>query len=382
MLIGLCFQGCIVLKRGHQMYLRQVSRQAIRGLVAGISLMGLGVAWGADYWSTYSGTAGAPAASLSGALHGTAVTIANQDNNYSALLYLNNGIAWGNSNAGIYPASFSSSSYEFVRSPNASTLSPGSPTVASIQFAQPVIDPILIFYSLDNSGVTVQGTKDSAGANAVVAIQSNQPSMIDVATLSVAGPYPPGAATGLEGCIAGSRRVCGVFRFTGSYSALQLGQFVMFGGQDGVGFQLGMSITPAATDDAGTAVAGTASVAVANIRGNDKLVGAQGTTVPADAANTVIAVDGSWPSGFDLNTATGAVSVAGSVAIGTYTLPYRLCDAADAENCVDANITIVVAAPPPPPAATPVPALNAAALALLGLLMAGVGTLYRRRARA
>lgn len=358
------------------MYLGQVSRQTtVRGLAAGISMMSLSMAWGADYWATYSGTEGVSVASLSGALHGTALTIANQDSNYTALLYLNNGIAWGNSNAGIYPSSLSSTSYEFVRSPNASTLSPGSPSVASIQFAQPLIDPILIFYSLDNSGVTVQGTKDSAGANAAVTIQSNQPSMIDMATLSVSGPSPSGAATGVEGCIAGSRRVCGIFRFTGSYSALQLGQFVTFGGQDGVGFQLGLSVTPAATDDAGTAVAGIASVAVANIRSNDKLTGAQGTMVPADAANTVIAVGGSWPAGFSLNTATGAVSVASNVAIGSYTLPYRLCDAADAQNCVNANIVIKVAAAP----VAPVPALNAAALALLGLLMAGAGAWYRRR---
>lgn len=335
--------------------------------------MGMGMAWGADYWASYSGAGGA---SLSGTLHGTAITIANQDSNYTILGYLNNGVAWGHTNAGIYPPSFSSTSYEFVRSANAATIPPGSPSVAAIQFAQPLIDPILIFYSLDNSGVTVKGTKDSSGADAVVSIQSNQPSMIDAATLSVSGPYPAGTTGNPEGCIAGSRRVCGVYRFTGSYGKLMLGQFLVSGGGDGVGFQLSVSVTPTAVDDAGTAVLGKSGVAVANIRGNDKLTGAQGTTVSADAANTVIAGNGSWPAGFTLDTSTGAVSVASSVAAGTYTLPYRLCDVADDQNCANANITITVA---PAPAAAPVPALNAAALALLGLLTAGAGVWQRRR---
>lgn len=354
------------------MYLRQTSWRSMRCLAAGVSLMGVGMAWGADYWASYSGPGGA---SLSGTLHGTAVTIANQDANYMALVYKDDGVAWGNTDAGIYPASFNTNRYEFVRSPNAAT-TPISPSVAAIQFAQPLIDPILIFYSLDNSGVTVKGTKDSSGADAVVDIRSNQPSMIDTATLSVSGPYSGGSKDNPEGCIAGSQRVCGIYRFTGSYGELKLGQFLAFGRGDGVGFQLSVSITPTATDDAGTAVLGKSGVAVANIRGNDKLTGAQGTTVAADAANTVIAAGGGWPAGFTLDASTGAVSVASSVAAGTYTLPYRLCDVADEQNCANANITIKVA---PAAAAAPVPALNAAAVAVLGLLTAGAGAWQRRR---
>ncbi|MGF6214371.1 hypothetical protein [Comamonas sp. 4034] len=338
--------------------------------------------WAADYWTSFSG--GAPSTSLpalTGALHGTTVNISNVGTNYT-LLYLNNGIAWGNTNAGIYPPSFNTTSFEFVRSLN-TPATIAAPSVAHIDFSQPVIDPILIFYSLDNSGVTVQGTLMTSGAPAVAAINSNQITQIDTSTLSVSGPFA-GGTPNPEGCISGSRRVCGIYRFTGTYSQLSLGQF---GGSDGVGFQIGASVTPTAGNDSYTGTQGVASTAIPDIRQNDTLTGAAGTTVPADASNTTVEVSGTWPAGITLDPATGAVSIDSTVAAGSYTLPYTLCDAADATNCTDGILSIQLTAPPPPPpppipvttSPAPVPSLGTWTLVFLSSLLAVFGLARSRK---
>ncbi|QIL80035.1 IPTL-CTERM sorting domain-containing protein [Diaphorobacter sp. HDW4A] len=348
-------------------------------LVAACGAASVGMASAADYWSSFSGVGAGSwvTTSISGSLHGAPVSIANAGNTFR-MLYLNNGVAWANTNAGIYPPSFNITNFEFVRS-NDATATVASPGIAHIDFDKPVVDPILIFYSLDASGVTINGTLDTAGAPAVVTIDSNQPSQIDTSTRSVSGPFAGGAGSP-EGCITGSRRVCGIYRFTGTYSQLSLGQFGSAG--DGVGFQVGVSITPMAVSETFTGTAGTEQMAASNLRSNDSLTGAQGTNVPADATNTSIPAPTGWPSGFTLDPASGAVTIAASVAAGTYTLPYQLCDAADANNCADATVTVELkqVVPPVVTPATPVPTLSQWALLLMSALAAlGGGLALRRR---
>ena len=306
------------------------------------------------------------------------MSISNVGNNLR-MLYLNNGIAWGNTNAGIYPASFNTTNFEFVRSNDVAT-TVATPSPAHIDFGTPMLDPILIVYSLDNSGVTIKGTLDTAGNPAVTSIASNQPTKIDLPNQAISGPFA-GGTNNREGCISGSRRVCGIFRFTGSYSQLTLGQFGNTG--DGVGFQIGVAITPAATNESFTGTSGVAQVAVANIRANDTLTGAQGSSITATNANTTVAPLG-WPTGISVDPTTGAVSVDASVASGSYTLPYKLCDAADANNCANGQVLIELQAPPPPPppVVTPpaaVPTLGQWAIMLLGTLTALTGGLWLRR---
>ena len=103
------------------------------------------------------------------------------------------------------------------------------------------------------------------------------------------------------------------------------------------------AIVMAVSDDEGSVSAGSASTAVADVRANDYLAGAT-----PSAPRATLAQGGGWPSGITLNTATGAVNVAASVAAGDYgPLSYRLCDTVTTPaSCADAAVTVHVSAAP------------------------------------
>lgn len=90
-------------------------------------------------------------------------------------------------------------------------------------------------------------------------------------------------------------------------------------------------------DSGSTTTAG--GTAIANVRSNDTVAGA-----PATAANSTIAVEGLWPTGLSLNTTTGAISVAAGTPVATYTLAYKLCEAAVSTNCTTVNAYVSVSA--------------------------------------
>ena len=117
-------------------------------------------------------------------------------------------------------------------------------------------------------------------------------------------------------------------------------------------------VTPVITPvtDSGTAVAGTASTPIANIRSNDSVNG-----VAATASNSTIALDTTspaLPTGMALNTTTGAITTTAATPPGTYTFIYKLCDLASPANCalmtdtvtVTASITATADTPPAIPA--------------------------------
>jgi large repetitive protein len=101
------------------------------------------------------------------------------------------------------------------------------------------------------------------------------------------------------------------------------------------------NIAPVA--DTGTAAAGIASVAVANVGANDSVNGAP-AILSGPSTNATIGVVGSWPAGVTLNAATGAISTTVSTPPGTYTVPYRLCDTNVPVNCATASATFTVSA--------------------------------------
>lgn len=103
------------------------------------------------------------------------------------------------------------------------------------------------------------------------------------------------------------------------------------------------AIAMAVSDDEGTVAAGTASTAVADVRANDYLEGA-----PPTSANATLTQGSGWPAGIALNTSTGAVTVAASVAAGDYgPLTYSLCDPSTTpSSCADAEVTVHVTASP------------------------------------
>jgi uncharacterized repeat protein (TIGR01451 family) len=99
----------------------------------------------------------------------------------------------------------------------------------------------------------------------------------------------------------------------------------------------------ATTADAGTASAGTASTPIANVAANDSVNGSP-ATISGGAANATVAQSGTWPAGISLNTATGGVATSASVAPGTYSLQYQLCDRNTPVNCRLQTLTITVSA--------------------------------------
>lgn len=353
------------------MYLSMRSETAAhfkRLALSAILLAGASAVQANDYWTTFAGPALA-----SSTLHFGPLTVTNQGTGANVPITISSP-PFTISDVAFYPASLKMITNHMVRAPLSGTTA-AAPTYAEIAFPSgPVIDPIVAFYSLDNSGVTLAGTLQTNGDPIVTEIESNQPSMVNVSALSVSGPFV-GGTSNVEGCFVGSRRVCGIYRLKGSYSAIQLGQFLTAGNSDGVGFQVGLAITSVPTPDSGSSPLGIASVAIADLRRNDHLVGAAGTEVPANTGLAVVSMVDTWPAGFTLNPSTGAVSVSASVAAGVYVLRYRLCDAADpVENCAESTATITVR----PPA--PVPTLPASGIALMAGLLVWLTARARRRA--
>ena len=127
-----------------------------------------------------------------------------------------------------------------------------------------------------------------------------------------------------------------------------------------------------AQPDTGAVTVGTASTAVANIAANDSINGAPATL--GAGGNATVAASGTWPAGITLDPATGAVNVAATVAAGTYTMNYQLCDRSTPPVCVQSMITVQASL-----GLIGVPTLGQWALLCLGLMMAGLSWREHRR---
>ena len=93
-----------------------------------------------------------------------------------------------------------------------------------------------------------------------------------------------------------------------------------------------------AVDDTGS-VTRAGGTAIANVLANDRFNGGVATTATVTLTQVSPAV-----SGITLNTATGAISVAGATAKGSYALTYRICERANPANCDEATATVTVTA--------------------------------------
>ena len=98
------------------------------------------------------------------------------------------------------------------------------------------------------------------------------------------------------------------------------------------------NITP--ITEAGTAVSGTPSTPIANVAANDNVNGFAATL--GATGNATVAVIGVWPTGFILNTATGAITTSATVQPGSYPLAYELCDKNSPANCALMTDNVIV----------------------------------------
>ncbi len=94
-----------------------------------------------------------------------------------------------------------------------------------------------------------------------------------------------------------------------------------------------------ANSQSGTADAGIASIAIANVLAGDTVNGAPVTL--GSSGNATLAKS-NWPSGFGLNPTTGALTTTIAVTAGVYPLQYQLCDLNLPANCSTATDTVTV----------------------------------------
>jgi hypothetical protein len=97
--------------------------------------------------------------------------------------------------------------------------------------------------------------------------------------------------------------------------------------------------------DSGTADAGIASKAIANVVANDTVNGAPATLGASGNARVSQSTNPAWPAGIVLNTTTGAVTTSSSLAAGTYSVAYNLCDRNVPAACQSTSDTVTVITP-------------------------------------
>ena len=138
--------------------------------------------------------------------------------------------------AGIYPAGAVNASTQLVvqvgfASPAGSTAA--NPGQTTVRFSSPVVNPTVLFYSVDSATLNFAGSTDWTGTPVTPAITTNSGAAVSGTQVSANGIGAPTT----EGCFANSRRACGVVQYTGIFTSLQFNHFGPF--QDGVGFQIG-----------------------------------------------------------------------------------------------------------------------------------------------
>lgn len=74
-------------------------------------------------------------------------------------------------------------------------------------------------------------------------------------------------------------------------------------------------------------------------------IGTTTGTVSIRTATNASGAAGAWPTGFTLNTSTGAINVGAGVTPGTYTLYYTICAQTAGTVCDTATVTITIAVP-------------------------------------
>lgn len=92
---------------------------------------------------------------------------------------------------------------------------------------------------------------------------------------------------------------------------------------------------------AGSAVVGTAATPIGNVTSQDSVNNAPVSL----GGNATVTQGAAWPTGFALNSASGAITTSTAVIRGTYSLPYTLCDLNSPPDCANATATVAVTAP-------------------------------------
>ncbi len=166
----------------------------------------------------------------------------------------------GTTPAGIFPAGAASANSQAVvqvgiAGYNSTATNQGRTTIT---FSEPVVNPVLLFYSVDQTTIDFAGTTNTSGAAVTPTITVNSGGALTGTQVRTNGA---GTSTP-EGCFDNSFRVCGVVRFSGIFSTLQFTHYSGIGVQDGVGFQIGSDMLASALPVPTLPVAGLALLAL------------------------------------------------------------------------------------------------------------------------
>jgi hypothetical protein len=102
-----------------------------------------------------------------------------------------------------------------------------------------------------------------------------------------------------------------------------------------------VTATVVAVPVTGSGDTGVASTAIADVAANDSVNGAPATL--GTSGNASVGKIGTWPTGITLSTATGAVTTSRTVAAGSYTVAYSLCNKNKPPLCAGSTATITLA---------------------------------------
>ena len=139
--------------------------------------------------------------------------------------------------AAIFPAGASSANSQAVvqvgiANYDSTAAHPGRTTIT---FSEPVVNPVVLFYSVDQTTIDFAGSTNTSGAAVTPSISVNSGGALTGTQVASNGT---GTFT-VEGCFDNSPRVCGVVRYTGIFSSVQFTHYSGMRVQDGVGFQVG-----------------------------------------------------------------------------------------------------------------------------------------------
>lgn len=146
---------------------------------------------------------------------------------------------WDNSipqnSAQLYPASAVNASKDIVMVSQAGSTA-ADPNRVKVRFGAPVLNPTLLFFSIDSSTLDFTPARTAAGVPATLSFTTNSAALVSGKSVT-RNPAAVGTA-GPEGCQLNSTRACGVVQFTGWYDELLFDAM----GDDGVGMQIGTGI--------------------------------------------------------------------------------------------------------------------------------------------
>jgi hypothetical protein len=158
------------------------------------------------------------------------------------------------------------------------------------------------------------------------------------AVVSQFGSWPTGFTLGAGGAIAMTASVS-PGTYTSTYQ-LCASSAPTDCGTAGVTITVGWQVV--ANPDSGSAPAGIASTAIANVAANDTINSQP--AVLGSGGNATIALVTSPAAGISLNTATGAVTTSTSIGPGMYTFEYQVCDLQSTPKCASATDTVTITA--------------------------------------